>query len=180
VVLLAGKGHEDYQEVAGVKRPFLDSAEGAQACWRRGARRAARHDDAGPGPVRCCRAALLVGDATPMLSRACTATRARCSRATCSWPCAASASTRHDFLPQARAAGAAAALAERGLAEAGLPGLQVADSWPRCSNWPPPGAALHLPLIAVAGSNGKTTVTQMIAAILRAWLATRAWPPPAT
>ena len=33
----------------------------------------------------------------------------------------------HDFLPQARAAGAAAALAERGLAEAGLPGLQVAD-----------------------------------------------------
>ena len=27
-----------------------------------------------------------------------------------------------------------------------------------------------LPLIAVTGSNGKTTVTQMIAAILRAWL----------
>ena len=26
VVLLAGKGHEDYQEVQGVKRPFLDSA----------------------------------------------------------------------------------------------------------------------------------------------------------
>ena len=28
----------------------------------------------------------------------------------------------------------------------------------------------HLPLIAVTGSNGKTTVTQMIATILRAWL----------
>ena len=28
---------------------------------------------------------------------------------------------------------------------------------------------MHLPLIAVTGSNGKTTVTQMIAAILRAW-----------
>jgi UDP-N-acetylmuramoyl-tripeptide--D-alanyl-D-alanine ligase len=78
----------------------------------------------------------------------------------------------HDFLAQAKSAGAAAALAERGLAEAGLPGLQVADS----------GAALMqlggawrqrfaLPLIAVTGSNGKTTVTQMIAAILRAWLA---------
>ena len=26
VVLLAGKGHEDYQEVQGLKRPFLDSA----------------------------------------------------------------------------------------------------------------------------------------------------------
>jgi UDP-N-acetylmuramoyl-tripeptide--D-alanyl-D-alanine ligase len=76
----------------------------------------------------------------------------------------------HDFLAQAKAAGAAAALAERGLAEAGLPGLEVADS----------GAALialagawrrrfDLPLIAVTGSNGKTTVTQMIASILRAW-----------
>jgi UDP-N-acetylmuramoyl-L-alanyl-D-glutamate--2,6-diaminopimelate ligase len=27
VVLLAGKGHEDYQEIAGVKRPFSDVAE---------------------------------------------------------------------------------------------------------------------------------------------------------
>ena len=34
----------------------------------------------------------------------------------------------HDFLAQARVAGAAAALAERGLAEAGLPGLQVPDA----------------------------------------------------
>ena len=34
----------------------------------------------------------------------------------------------HDFLAQAGASGAAAAIAERGLAEAGLPGLQVADT----------------------------------------------------
>ena len=34
----------------------------------------------------------------------------------------------HDFLPQAAAAGAVAALAERGLAEAGLPGVEVPDS----------------------------------------------------
>ena len=34
----------------------------------------------------------------------------------------------HDFLPQARAAGAVAALAERGLAADALPGLPVADS----------------------------------------------------
>jgi MurE/MurF fusion protein len=33
VVLLAGKGHEDYQEVAGVKRPFSDLVE-AQAALR--------------------------------------------------------------------------------------------------------------------------------------------------
>ncbi|MBQ0958217.1 UDP-N-acetylmuramoyl-tripeptide--D-alanyl-D-alanine ligase [Ideonella sp. 4Y11] len=75
----------------------------------------------------------------------------------------------HDFLPQARAAGAVAALAERGLAEAGLPGLQVADSLRGlqrlAAGW---RATQTLPLIAVTGSNGKTTVTQMIASILRA------------
>ena len=76
----------------------------------------------------------------------------------------------HDFLPQAGAAGAAAVLAERGVAECGLPGLQVADAGLALQQlaraW---RATLHLPLIAVTGSNGKTTVTQMVAAILRAW-----------
>ena len=77
----------------------------------------------------------------------------------------------HDYLVQARAAGASAALAERGLTESGLPGLlvpntllalqQLATAW---------RAKLDLPVIAVTGSNGKTTVTQMVAAILRAWL----------
>ena len=76
----------------------------------------------------------------------------------------------HDFLPAAKASGAVAALAERGLQQAGLSGLQVADSglalgrlaavWRR---------RMQLPLIAVTGSNGKTTVTQMIASILKAW-----------
>ena len=75
----------------------------------------------------------------------------------------------HDFLSQARAAGAAAGLAERGLAEAGLPGLQVADALAALQQlaaaW---RRRFTLPLIAVTGSNGKTTVTQMIASILRA------------
>jgi len=80
----------------------------------------------------------------------------------------------HDMLAEARAKGAAAALAERGLADAdgaGLPGLLVADSLLAlqrlATGW---RARFDLPLIAVTGSNGKTTVTQMIAAILRAWL----------
>ena len=76
----------------------------------------------------------------------------------------------NDFLPQALAAGAAAAIAERGLDKAGLPGLQVPDALAALQQlaaaW---RAAMTLPLIAVTGSNGKTTVTQMIAAILRAW-----------
>ena len=77
----------------------------------------------------------------------------------------------NDFLAQAKSAGAVAALAERGLDAAGLPGLEVADSGAALmqlgGGW---RARLQLPLIAVTGSNGKTTVTQMIAAILRAWL----------
>ncbi|MDL2337660.1 MAG: UDP-N-acetylmuramoyl-tripeptide--D-alanyl-D-alanine ligase [Pseudomonadota bacterium] len=76
----------------------------------------------------------------------------------------------HSFLTQARAAGAVAALAERGLAEAGLPGLQVDNSLTAlgvlAAAW---RRRFDLPLIAVTGSNGKTTVTQMIASILRAW-----------
>jgi UDP-N-acetylmuramoyl-L-alanyl-D-glutamate--2,6-diaminopimelate ligase len=35
VILLAGKGHEDYQEVAGVKRPFSDVAEAGLALQSR-------------------------------------------------------------------------------------------------------------------------------------------------
>jgi UDP-N-acetylmuramoyl-tripeptide--D-alanyl-D-alanine ligase len=78
----------------------------------------------------------------------------------------------NDFLVQAREQGAAAALAHGGLAAAGLAGLEVADSklalGQLAAGW---RAQYRLPLIAVTGSNGKTTVTQMIAAILRAWKA---------
>ncbi|MBB5203444.1 UDP-N-acetylmuramoyl-tripeptide--D-alanyl-D-alanine ligase [Inhella inkyongensis] len=74
----------------------------------------------------------------------------------------------HDFLPQAAATGAVAALAERGLD--GLNGIQVSDTRVALAElagaW---RARQSLPLIAVTGSNGKTTVTQMIASILRAW-----------
>ena len=36
VLLLAGKGHEDYQDAGGVKKPFLDSAVAADALAQRG------------------------------------------------------------------------------------------------------------------------------------------------
>ena len=80
----------------------------------------------------------------------------------------------HDFLDQARTQGAVAALCDADAADrlvaAGLPGLLVPDTRlalaALASGW---RAQFKLPLIAVTGSNGKTTVTQMIAAILRAW-----------
>jgi UDP-N-acetylmuramoyl-tripeptide--D-alanyl-D-alanine ligase len=77
----------------------------------------------------------------------------------------------HDFLSQAKLACAVAAIAEHGLVEAGLSGLQVKDTRAALGDlaaaW---RARCHLPLIAVTGSNGKTTVTQMIASVLVAWL----------
>jgi UDP-N-acetylmuramoyl-tripeptide--D-alanyl-D-alanine ligase len=75
----------------------------------------------------------------------------------------------HAFLAEAKAAGAVAVIAERGLAEAGLPGLRVDDSLAAlqklATRW---RTQQRLPVIGVTGSNGKTTVTQMIASILRA------------
>lgn len=75
----------------------------------------------------------------------------------------------HDFLPLARTQGAVAAIAHAGLAAAGLPGVEVPDTRLALGElarlW---REQFSLPLIAVTGSNGKTTVTQMIASILRA------------
>ena len=78
------------------------------------------------------------------------------------------------FLPDAAKQGAVAALcdasAEESLRESGLPGVLVPDARRAL------GELAHAwrrrfdgPLIAVTGSNGKTTVTQMIASILCAW-----------
>jgi UDP-N-acetylmuramoyl-tripeptide--D-alanyl-D-alanine ligase len=75
----------------------------------------------------------------------------------------------HEFLPQARAAGAVAAIGTYGVAETGLDGLVVPDSLialqSLATGW---RQRFDGPVIAVTGSNGKTTVTQMIASILRA------------
>ena len=75
-----------------------------------------------------------------------------------------------DFLAQAKVTGAVAAIAQHGMQSAGLPGLQVSDSklalGQIAAGW---RSQFNLPLIAVTGSNGKTTVTQMIAAVLKAF-----------
>ena len=82
----------------------------------------------------------------------------------------------NDFLAEARAKGAVAAIcqgaqAAEKLAQAAMPGLVVPDAkvalGQLATQW---RARFSLPLIAVTGSNGKTTVTQMIASVLRAWV----------
>jgi UDP-N-acetylmuramoyl-tripeptide--D-alanyl-D-alanine ligase len=74
----------------------------------------------------------------------------------------------HDYVAAARESGAAAALVERPVGVE-IPQVVVADSrralGVSAAQW---RARFTLPVIAVAGSNGKTTVTQMIASILAA------------
>ncbi len=75
----------------------------------------------------------------------------------------------HDFVAGAAAAGAVAALVDRAHAAAALPVAAVDDTTRAlgrlAAHW---RRQFDIPLIAVAGSNGKTTVKEMIAACLRA------------
>lgn len=72
----------------------------------------------------------------------------------------------HDFIEQARSRGAAAALVQRRI-ETPLATLIVSHTrlslGKLASDW---RRRFHIPLVAVTGSNGKTTVKEMIAAIL--------------
>lgn len=77
----------------------------------------------------------------------------------------------HDYLEQIQAAGACAAIVEAirpvpGLAQVALGDtraalLQLGRAWRR---------QFAIPMIAVTGSNGKTTTKEMISSILAAWL----------
>ena len=78
----------------------------------------------------------------------------------------------NEFLADAKAKGAVAAITDsrEKLERANFPGLVVQDTRKALGllarGW---RAQFKLPLITVTGSNGKTTVTQMIASILRAY-----------
>ena len=77
----------------------------------------------------------------------------------------------HAFLDAARAAGAAGALVDRAYAvgaSAPLPAIAVADTRTALGEFARQWRdRFALPLIAVTGSNGKTTTKEMLAAILR-------------
>ena len=193
VVLLAGKGHEDYQDIAGARFPFSDVAHAAKALAARGAAGEAtapapdlggddgRADDrrgtaAAPAMMTLDDAARLlpgaraVGSVTTAISRVHSDTRS-VAPGDLFVALRGERFDAHAYLAEAKAGGAVAALAERGLDDAALPGLEVADSRKALGDlaaaW---RRRFAMPLVAVAGSNGKTTVTQMIAAIFRAWV----------
>jgi murE/murF fusion protein len=170
VLLIAGKGHEDYQDVAGQRLPYSDLVEVrnnigmndmmtlAQARpWLGDARLVSHEADGGHVIFRRVHTdtrTLQPGDLFVALQ--------------------GERFDANDFLQEAKAKGAVAAIcqgdAEARLLAAGLPGLVVADAKQAlaalATGW---RGQFTLPLIAVTGSNGKTTVTQMIAAILKAY-----------
>ena len=201
VVLIAGKGHENTQEIAGRKQAFSDAFHARMALAARGA-----------GLFTLAEAQSWIGSDARILGDAHTAPSSVQTDSRRLTPGALFVALRgerfdaHDFLPQAAAAGAVALLVERNphapasptlppegahpaLGRPGggvdgphasaspalplegvLPTIEVPDSrralgllargWRRQQT---------LPLIAVTGSNGKTTVTQMLASILAAW-----------
>lgn len=139
VVLLAGKGHETYQDIGGEKLPFDDRE------W--------------------ARVALLLQQ-TPGVS---TDTR-RIGEGELFVALVGENFDAHDYLDQAASRGACAALGAHRVADAGLTQLVVGDTRVALTRI---GAAwrsrFSLPVVAVAGSNGKTTTKEMISAMLAEW-----------
>lgn len=139
VVLLAGKGHETYQDIGGEKLPFDDRE------W--------------------ARVALLLQH-TPGVS---TDTR-RIGEGELFVALVGENFDAHDYLDQAASRGTCAALVAHRVADAGLTQLVVGDTRVALTRI---GAAwrsrFSLPVVAVAGSNGKTTTKEMISAMLAEW-----------
>lgn len=140
VVLLAGKGHETYQEINGVRLPF-DDREWAQAALAllQGASVSTDSRAIEPGQIFLA----LKGetfDAHDYLGQVAQA-----------GACAAIVTARRPdiAMPQIALGDTHAALTRLG------------RGWRR---------RFHLPAIAVTGSNGKTTTKEMVASILRAWV----------
>ena len=164
LVLIAGKGHETSQEVAGQRHAFDDRIHARKSLEARAATRMTLGHLAKLIP----NSQLSANPASPWL-RVHTDTRSTRS-GDLFVALRGDTFDANQFLPQALAQGAVAVLChpQAGAPNAtALPRIEVADTQDALTllgtNW---RAQWHLPLIGVTGSNGKTTVTQMIAAIL--------------
>ncbi|CAM3922379.1 bifunctional UDP-N-acetylmuramoyl-L-alanyl-D-glutamate--2,6-diaminopimelate ligase MurE/UDP-N-acetylmuramoyl-tripeptide--D-alanyl-D-alanine ligase MurF [Bordetella tumulicola] len=139
VILLAGKGHETYQEVAGAKQPFDDRE------W--------------------AKLALLL----PHVAALSTDTR-RVGANEIFLALVGEQFDGHDYLLQAQQGGACAAVVAHPVPGMSPPQLVLGDTRLALMRigaaW---RAQFSLPVIGVAGSNGKTTTKEMISAILADW-----------
>ena len=144
VVLVAGKGHETYQETRSVRRTF-DDREWARFAlsWR------------GKPEICSDTRSLKAGQLFLALE--------------------GDRYDGHDYLRKAAEQGAAGAIVARRSSETPLPVYLLGDTREALARigraW---RRQFNVPVIAVTGSNGKTTTKEMIASILRAWVGTDA------
>ena len=140
IVLIAGKGHETYQEMNGIRHAFDDRQ------WSR--------------------LALLLKGGLDLQSDS-----RKISPGAVFLALSGEKFDGHDYLAQVQQAGAIAAIVNQMNPAVSIPQIAVGDTrqallqlgkaWRR---------QFDIPLIAVTGSNGKTTTKEMIASILAAWL----------
>ena len=144
VVLLAGKGHETYQESAGVRIAFDDRE------WARFALTWQRAPSVSTDSRKISRDQIFVA-----LEGATFDGHEYLNQASSAGACAAIVARRQADI----------ALPQFVLGDTHQALIQIGTAWRR---------HFHLTVIGVTGSNGKTTTKEMIASILRAWLGTDA------
>lgn len=174
VILIAGKGHETYQEVAGERHPFSDLSE---------ARRVLA-DYPRPAPHKevmssIAEAARIMGGVLHQAEGAfansgfaAVNTDTRSIRAgDLFFALEGEQFDGHHYVAAAARAGAVAAVVKHPVADApDLPQIVVKDTRRALGRLGANHRAhFAVPLIAVTGSNGKTTTKEMIASILAAW-----------
>ena len=183
VVLVAGKGHEDYQEIRGQKLPYSDAiAVNAALSMRRDVRET-RDGRTRSGMMSLAEASVAIGaprlvsDIGEQRFDSVSTDSRRGNAGALFFALCGERFDAHDFVPEVARQGAVGAVvhADRieALRAAGLPGgfvLLAADDTRLAlgrlaAAW---RNRFAIPLIGITGSNGKTTTKDMIAGILRA------------
>lgn len=176
IILLAGKGHETYQEVAGCRHYFCDRAQARAALQSRAGAAVSSMFTLGAAlhwvAAQDASARIVAGCSGTAIARV--HTDSRSVRAGDLFVALkGQRMDAHAFLHDAARQGAAAAIVQHDCDAVhlppGLPLLAVTDTTAALgalsAGW---RMQFDLPLVAVTGSNGKTTVTQMLASIFRA------------